>query len=1057
MKPMRSRLSLGIGIVLMAGGSTALADTFVNPLDTVPKPNVVLGFDHSVTMGIQRDCSNCHAPGNPLTRLEVAKQDILQTMPLFRDYFTFGGFAYKGCGYAEVDQRVLPTPANPDTSFNAVTSMITGLTHCGSRENSLPNSSSAWTSCITPTTGCSGDLPIIQQILTGNPPGIALTQPAIISVTCDNPISPVPAYNIQSSLIAKLVGGGYSWPRWDPSSLNATEVQNDLCGPLENILLQIQNELTQCLLTPSTAWDMTFLTNPNWCDEAVIANTACTSWPTNGTCVCDQSVVGPTGETCFSAGVVASDCGIPLTFKARQQVAVCELYDVSAPGRFGDYYQNQPDNHVNGPLPNFCRENVGMIFTDGYMGDTSGVAAEAAAAIPTYLSVSGLSNLFVFRIADNVPDLIPFINAADIMQDELAGPTGLTAALLANDAPSMQSSFAQVLSRVFKGVYTGSSMSTDEFQTRAFINAFTVPGYSATLPVSDTYVGWPQYVSAHVINPDGSINPTPVWQSDWTSKAAPAPGCSSNPSTIAYDTSLLGPGGSFRNGVNRNVNLPANSVDRNGDGTPDSHPALTWGRMFGFASSEPVIVEAPREAPGGDQAASFALHQMSVRSRRRAVYVMSGGYVIGLDGGTFNAGITTYGSQRLSFSYTDNASSGMETMRYIPSWVNDSNADYQYGINDLVQQPILDGDLEAREVYDTAGARWRTVLAGSAGPSGRGFFTLDITDPCAVTLLGQWTLPGAADRASNEPKIYTIPTASGSRPALVVTGGLNGSNTIFAYAAVPATTSGQLYYSATLPGSGTATYAVTPVCVDANGSGYVTHCYALRSDGFLARVPMSAAGFGVPVDITPTAGPVTPQGGGRVYYTEPATFFAADGTVNLVYGSGDFENLTQASVANYVFKVTDEAVRKRVSGGTRADVTRSCYPDGGGSTVGVFPMAANERMIASPVVVGGGVYWTGYTGQTNGCISGTGNLYGINYETCYDILTPAPTTNRPAAKPIGDGIPLSPTIHRRANVVYTQTSAGPDAAQIGNENTRLRGGQKPIVKRLYWRPFVDIR
>src|SRR5687768_6198619 len=107
---MKRRVSIGIGILLTAGGSTALADTFVNPLDTVPKPNVVIGFDHSVTMGIQRDCTNCHAPGDPLTRLEVAKQDILQTLPLFKDYFVFGGFTYKGCNYAEITSSYLPSP-----------------------------------------------------------------------------------------------------------------------------------------------------------------------------------------------------------------------------------------------------------------------------------------------------------------------------------------------------------------------------------------------------------------------------------------------------------------------------------------------------------------------------------------------------------------------------------------------------------------------------------------------------------------------------------------------------------------------------------------------------------------------------------------------------------------------------------------------------------------------------------------------------------------------------------------------------------------------------------
>src|SRR5690606_19791849 len=103
---------------------------------------------------------------------------------------------------------------------------------------------------------------------------------------------------------------------------------------------------------------------------------------------------------------------------------------------------------------------------------------------------------------------------------------------------------------------------------------------------------------------------------------------------------------------------------------------------------------------------------------------------------------------------------GAEIMRYTPGpLLNDPYADYQYGLNDLVQQPILNGDLEAREVFD--GTQWRTVLAGSGGLNSRIYFTLDVTDPCSPSLIGEWRLPYPQDRASNEPRIYTVPTPSG--------------------------------------------------------------------------------------------------------------------------------------------------------------------------------------------------------------------------------------------------------------------------------------------------------
>jgi Tfp pilus tip-associated adhesin PilY1 len=529
------------------------------------------------------------------------------------------------------------------------------------------------------------------------------------------------------------------------------------------------------------------------------------------------------------------------------------------------------------------------------------------------------------------------------------------------------------------------------------------------------------------------------------------------------DVSVLGPGGNFRNGVARTVTINT-PIDRTGDGIADAIPpasgGYTWGRSYGFGATEPVVVDAPREANAGEQVGSFVAHQIATRNRKRVVYVQAGGYVLGYDGGDYDPTPITYTggtpprSQRLAFQYRETGSTGAEILRYTPSWLNDPSADYQYGLNDLVQQPILSGDLEAREIFD--GAQWRTVLAGSAGPSGRGYFVLDITNPCgAASLLGEWLLPDPSDRASNEPRLYTVPTPAGPRPALIVTGGLNGTSNLYAYRL-----DGTNHYAAYgLAAAAGASYAVTPVCVDARGEGYVTHCYALRSDGHLSRVALTSAGFGSEVDITPTAGSVNPIGGGRTYYTMPVAFFSGDGNVNLVFGSGDFENLTTPSaVQNYVFKVTDEAVRKKALPNTRANVTSSCYPDGGtGPTEGIFPLAGGERMIASPVVVGGGVFWTAYTPTTNGCIAGTGALYGMNFETCYDALTPAPTQGRPSPNTQGPGIPLTPAIHRRSNEVITQSSAGPTPNGMGSQAARLRGGTKPVVKRLYWRPFMDLR
>jgi hypothetical protein len=281
----------------------------------------------------------------------------------------------------------------------------------------------------------------------------------------------------------------------------------------------------------------------------------------------------------------------------------------------------------------------------------------------------------------------------------------------------MQASFAQVLSRVFKGVYTGASITLDEYGTRAFVNSFTVPGYSATGPVSDNYLGWPQRLSAYAVDPaTGVPSTTPLWETDWSSRVG-ASAC--GPVTLGTpDIAVLGPGGNFRNGIARTINVTS-PIDRTGDGIVDPIPAgsggYTWGRAYGFSATEPVVVDAAREAIGGDFSVSYVAHQNAVRTRKRAIYVQAGGYVIGYDGGDYSATPTTIGAapyqQRLAFQYLETGSTGSEMMRFIPNWLNDPNADYQYGLNDLVPQEILNGDLEAREVYD--GTVWRTVPSTS--------------------------------------------------------------------------------------------------------------------------------------------------------------------------------------------------------------------------------------------------------------------------------------------------------------------------------------------------------
>ncbi|MCK6551354.1 hypothetical protein L6R52_36300 [Myxococcota bacterium] len=1066
-----------------------------NPLDTVPKPNAILGQDTSVTMGIEADCSSCHGAGDPRTRLDLSKYDIVQTLPLFRDYFVWGAFEYSGCDYAKIvgGTRILPTPANPTTSYNQVLAQLNAAEHCGSSERRFPAGTGS-SGCITGSYGCSDDLPVIQALLNGGLSGLdpllpwsgwscqlpALqswcpdcaasqssggpchwsgtapnlqpdtwadinaaipTDPALTNIStctngfCSNPIVQCDgggSYQVQAALISKLQN--FAWPRWYDGNVSPGDVRDDLCDPLRNVFQEVSNEMRACsssryVLTPD-------LNGYSWCNPGRIANNACSPGsPFYGTCVCDNS-----DPMCQSGARVTSSCGNTLTWKARQQVAVCETYDTSAPDRFGTFFRSQADNVVN---PGGCRENVAMFFTDGYMGGTAGVTVEALSALPTFTSYGGRSNMFVFRVADSFRG-----DANQMMRAVTRGQ--VTQAYSATDLVETQVSFARVLNRVYKGVYSGAAMGTDTFGTRVAFHSFTVPGNTLGAPISDDYLGWPARISWHAMNPNGTINPNPIFETDWQAKVNGTGSCGRyTPAGGLNDVARLGPGGSFRNGINRYANIAANSFDRNGDNVADNHPALRFGAMFSTASTRPVIVEGTRLVPDGPNATALINFTNTTRARPRMVYVMSNGYLHGYEAGRYvpNA-TTTFGTQRITQVYDDaGAGAGVELFRFAPNWVDDARPgnEYDYGLNDLVQQPMITGQLVASDQYVRIGAtdQYRTVLVGAQGKTGRGVFAFDVSDPCSARLLAQWVLPNPADTASNEPAIYTMRMTTGltNRPVVMMTGGVGGTNNLYAHDL----TTGALLSQVALPGG--ADYPTAPVCADVTGEGAITHCYVVRRDGRLVRVQVRPNGFGAVHDITPAG----VGGGGLVFSTTPAVFFGPDGAINLVYASGDYANLTVPGGQNYAYKIVDTASRRAGVPAGQANVAAACS---GASTSGIIPLAPGERVISPPVVSKGVVAWTTYTAGSSGCVSGNGALYAMKYDTCENALGAG---NRPTPVSTGAGIPSSPVLHRPSERFLVGSSAGPTAAQTISAQATTRGGRTPALKRLYWRPELQVR
>lgn len=1036
-----------------------------NPLDTVNKPNAIIAHDTSVTMAIDTSCTNCHTPNN---RLEVSKREISQTLRLFEPYFVYGAYQYSGCDYAKINSRVMPTPDDPSISFAQVMASINSAQACRERENRLPGGAAQ--QCIR---DCGiNDRGIISQLVSGQLRGFDPLLPfmhrpcafrvcpangepchhrgvpwdwptALTDAANGNPAMCLngDCYHIRS---ACTNGGSYDiidaalarmavqmrWPRWTPSALTADTVERDFCGPLRSIMEDVVNDRANSC-NPAPGSDLTV----NWCDSAEIARNVCSPRsPLANTCVCDQS-----RRECIVGGAAASSCGHPFDWKARQQVAVCESYD---PLTFGSYFTSQSDNVAAGG----CRENAALFFTDGYMGQTGGTALEANSAQFPYRSVSGLSNMAVYRVADS------FRGDADAMMRSLtAGQVGN--ALDATNGIEMQTNMARLLNRIYKGVYRGASMAMDDSESRVAIHSFTVPGFSSTGPISDDYLGWPARISFHEVSPDGDIVGEPIFETDWDSRASAAPIC--GPGNIgAFDRNRIGPDGQFRNGVARGITVGRDSMDRDGDGTTDRHPALRLGKMFSVATTRPLIVESPRDLPGGAYARDYLTfkNNPNIRQRHRMIYVMSNGYLHGYFGGEFEDSPTRHGDLQVAFQYRDrDPRAGSEVFRYGPSWAADAQprARYSYDLNDIVQQPITEGQLTARELRirhpRTGAIGFRTVLIGAQGKSGTGYFALDVSEPCRPELLSEWRLP-SGDAASNEPTVYNFPMRAQptDRPAVISTGGWRGSNRLYAWDVA----SGAEIARVNLPAQANQSYASEPVCADVTGRGYITHCYMLRTDGLLLRVPVELERFGVPVDITPA----NIIGQNRVFTTRPAVYFGASGAVSLVFGSGDFRNLNVAGLQDYVFKVVDRGSRRQGVPGGRADLATAC---GGASTTGIINLGPGERVISPPIVEKGVVAWTTYAPGQTSCISGSAKLYAMNFETCADSLSRMP---RPQGQDAGLGLPTSPKLHRASQSLLVGTSAGPTGDQtVKQEDVATRGGRMKAIRRLYLRPEQDNR
>ena len=182
--------------------STASGELW-NPLDTVPRPNAIVGYDTSVTMRINVGCTECHigVPPQPEERATLARLDLLATMPLFRENFVFGAFEYQGCVEASIRASSFPDVGDPEASYQSARSVIQNARGCDQSEYNFPEGS--MTGCMTPTPLCSGDILVARDLLTGGLSGLSLGPlPTTSSVACDNPAAVTSHFDVEGFFLS---------------------------------------------------------------------------------------------------------------------------------------------------------------------------------------------------------------------------------------------------------------------------------------------------------------------------------------------------------------------------------------------------------------------------------------------------------------------------------------------------------------------------------------------------------------------------------------------------------------------------------------------------------------------------------------------------------------------------------------------------------------------------------------------------------------------------------------------------------------------------------------
>ncbi len=264
--------------------------------------------------------------------------------------------------------------------------------------------------------------------------------------------------------------------------------------------------------------------------------------------------------------------------------------------------------------------------------------------------------------------------------------------------------------------------------------------------------------------------------------------------------------------------------------------------------SKPVYVGAPNDTRTEDGYAAWAVEN---KDRAPRVYVGA------------NDGML----------HVFNAADGKEVYAYVPSMLIGS-------LGTLTARPyqhryFVDGEMSVRDAYFDGS--WHTVLAGSLGAGGKGFFILDITDPDLAT--------ESSNSGANKKVLFEY-SASGdddlgdsfSRPVIaklndgdwyvVVGNGYNSANGVAMLYLVNLDTLALKKISTSSGTEASPNGLSSPSLLDTNRDGTADYAYAGDIDGNLWKFDLSAENTGG-WDVAYNGSPLHPTAGNQAIVQAP--------------------------------------------------------------------------------------------------------------------------------------------------------------------------------------------